>query len=177
MQRARLTIPVLIAAIAIGTTSSAQRVGNAYVIDGDTLSIGGQRARVWGIDAPDEPAPMKAAARLYLARLIRDEGGVTCAFDPRANRAIRAQRAPSCPSSFRSYERIVTSCTFRRSGTDVAQRMTRAGYAVDWRGFSAGFYNGQQRAARAEGSGLWSSWPRQMAELAQYRGRQRRGCR
>lgn len=177
MKHSRLTICAMIAAVAIGTSSSAQRIGTTYVIDGDTLSIAGQRARIWGIDAPDRPAGMKQAARAFLARLIRDEGGVSCAFDPRANQAMRRQRAPACPSQLRSYDRIVTSCTLRRSGADLAQRITRAGYAVDWRGYSAGYYLSQQQAAQRQRAGLWAAQPRQMAALAVSRGRQRQGCR
>lgn len=172
----RPVILALLAAVAFTTSADAQRIGSTYVFDGDTVAIGSTRARIWGIDAPDRPLGMKKAAGDYLERAIEAEGGVTCAFPVQENQAMRRARAPACPSPLTNHDRIVTSCRFRRSGEDVGERMTRAGYAVDWRGFSAGFYSRAQLAARSGGAGLWTSWPRQMAQLAEQKSYERRGC-
>lgn len=172
----RAVILVVLAVATIVTSADAQRIGSTYVFDGDTVAIGGTRARIWGIDAPDQPLGMKKAAGDYLARTIAAEGGVTCAFAIPDNHAMRRARAPACPSPLTNHDRIVTSCRFRRSGEDVGERMTRAGYAVDWRGFSAGYYSRAQLDARSRGAGLWTTWPRQMAHLAGKKARQRRGC-
>ncbi len=66
---------------------------------------------------------------------------------------LRAEAA-TIASAF-SYERIVAACRFKRSGADVAARMARAGYAVDWRRFSAGYYAAAADQARADHAGLW----------------------
>ena len=172
----RAAILAVLAIVTIVTSADAQRIGSTFVFDGDTVAIGGTRARIWGIDAPDQPLGMKKADGNYLARTVEAEGGVTCAFEISDNQAMRRARAPACPSPLTNHDRIVTSCRFRRSGEDVGERMTRAGYAVDCRGFSAGYYRAAQLDARSRGAGLWSSWPRQMTQLADQKARQRSGC-
>jgi endonuclease YncB( thermonuclease family) len=39
--------------VASGSANSADMVGQASIIDGDTLEIHGSRIRLWGIDAPE----------------------------------------------------------------------------------------------------------------------------
>ncbi len=51
----RAVILALLAAVLFATSADAQRIGSTYVFDGDTVAIGGTRARIWGIDAPDQP--------------------------------------------------------------------------------------------------------------------------
>lgn len=149
----RAVILALLAAVLFATSADAQRIGSTYVFDGDTVAIGGTRARIWGIDAPDQPLGMKKAAGDYLARAIEAEGGVTCAFPVLENQAMRRARAPACPSPLTNHDRIVTSCRFRRSGEDVGERMTSAGYAVDWRGSARASTAGPSLPSRNPTSG------------------------
>lgn len=155
-------------ATSIGAGAYLLRDGTR-VIDGDTIDVDRARVRIWGIDAPDRPAAMKTAAGDYLAQQIEREGGVTCATRPSDNRAMRHARAPSCPSALTSYRRTVTACRFRRSGDDVGARMIAAGFAVDWRGFSDGYYADSAAQARADRAGLWRSNRFQMDTLARQR--------
>lgn len=164
-----LTVAAALAAISAGAGAYLLR-DSARVIDGDTIDVDRARVRIWGIDAPDRPASMKAAAGDYLAQQIEREGGVTCATRPSDNRAMRRTRAPSCPSALTSYRRTVTACRFRRSGDDVGARMIAAGFAVDWRGFSDGYYAASAVHARADRAGLWRSNRFQMDALARQRG-------
>lgn len=39
--------------VASGNANSADMVGQASIIDGDTLEIHGTRIRIWGVDAPE----------------------------------------------------------------------------------------------------------------------------
>lgn len=177
-RRSAKTRRIFTAAVALAATSAGAGTyllrDSARVIDGDTIQLDRTRVRIWGIEAPDRPAAMKAAAGEYLAQQIEREGGVTCATRPSDNRAIRRARAPSCPSALTSYRRTVTACRFKRSGGDVGARMIAAGFAVDWRGFSGGYYAASAAQARADRAGLWRSNRFQMDDLARQRGG---GCR
>lgn len=95
------------------------------VVDGDTLEVGGERVRLWGIDAPELDAPGGAAARTALAELAAD--GVVCVAPPsgqdrdRWGRAVRLCRTPD--------------------GRDLAAALVAAGVATDWPRYSGGFYS------------------------------------
>lgn len=172
-RRSAKTLRILTAAVALAATGAGAGAyllrDSARVIDGDTIQLDRVSVRIWGIEAPDRPAAMKAAAGEYLAQQIEREGGVTCATRPSDNRAMRRARAPDCPSALTSYRRVVTACRFKRSGDDVGARMVAAGFAVDWRRFSDGYYSGGAVRARYDRAGLWRSNPVQMHNLAQQR--------
>lgn len=97
---------------------------NIYVIDGDTFSLGGQRIRVAGIDAPEthparcaQEAQLGAAATQKLAELLR--GGTLWISGEKTDRYGRSVR------------------TVRVNGVDVADAMIGSGLARN--------YDGKQR--------------------------------
>jgi endonuclease YncB( thermonuclease family) len=120
-------------------------IGQATVIDGDTIEIHGRRVRLWGIDAPESdqlcrgsdslPYRCGSAAALALADWI-------------------ARRPVTCtPRAIDRYRRVVAACT--AGGEDLARWLVRAGLAIDWPQYSRGAYSGDQAAASRAGAGIW----------------------
>lgn len=122
-------------------------VGRATVIDGDTISIGDQRIRLFGIDAPEaqqtcvdgkgQDYPCGRSAALAL------------------NEFLSAARPTRCDrKGIDRYGRIVASC-YRASGEDIASWLVRSGFALDWQLYSHGLYAKEQQSARTNRAGLW----------------------
>jgi endonuclease YncB( thermonuclease family) len=105
------------------------------IVDGDTFWIGGDKIRLWGIDAPELSTANGPAATRYLAQVV-GSFPLTC----------RQAGAPS-------YDRLVARC-LDPWGRDVAEIMVGAGWAVDWPKFSRGRYRAAQDRAAALGAGV-----------------------
>ncbi len=114
------------------TTANSQRAshdykrgeeiqGIAYVVDGDTIRINGQRIRLFGIDAPELDRPYGQKAKWHLVRLTKGH-------------KIRAVAMGD-----ESYDRVVAKC-FLPDGSDLSEEMVRAGQALDFPVFSGGCY-------------------------------------
>lgn len=119
--------------------------GNARVVDGDTLSLGGKNLRIFGIDAPELAQrclrngvdwDCGAAARQMLARRIA-AAEVICDVVTAADR----------------HGRPVVSCTAQ--GEDIGQFMVRNGFAMAYVRYSDR-YLADEGAARAEKTGIWA---------------------
>jgi endonuclease YncB( thermonuclease family) len=135
-------------ALAIGLTAaaSAPLTGRARVVDGDTFSVGAERIRLWGVDAPEgrqvcqdakgQDYACGDAARDQLVRLI---GG----------RPVRCEVRDRDP-----YGRAVSRCL--AGPTDLGEAMVRAGWAVDYVPFSRGAYASAETEARGARRGLWA---------------------
>ena len=126
--------------------SGMVRADQLYVIDGDTFSWKGQTYRLWGIDAPEKDQSCRrgledyqcgATALSYLRSLI-DPATLACEIKPRAKKETR----------------IVALC--RVDGEDLALLMVSAGWAVDYKFFSKGYYAAAEGDARAARRGLWA---------------------
>jgi endonuclease YncB( thermonuclease family) len=120
-------------------------VGPAAIIDGDTLDIGGERIRLFGIDAPEsqqncsrgtENWACGSEAGRHLATLI-------------AGRAVRCEARDTD-----AYGRTVALC--RAGSLDLAQAMVQTGFALAFRRYSTDYVD-DEAAARGAGRGLWSS--------------------
>ncbi len=121
--------------------------GPVRVIDGDTLEIAGTHVRLQAIDAPEtgETCPGAAGSWPCGERATRaldalSEGGLTCRGEERDR-----------------YGRLVATCVDGQ-GRDVAETLVRAGIARAWPRFGRA-YVPAERAARAEGRGLWAAAP------------------
>ena len=95
--------------------------GRAWVIDGDTIDIGGTRIRLAGVDAPEMDHPFGKTAKWTLVNLCKGQE-VRAVFDGDL-----------------SHDRTVATC-YLPGGRDLSAEMVRAGMAIDWPKFSGGRY-------------------------------------
>lgn len=137
---------ILAAAIALMAAAPTTLTGPAHVVDGDTFSVGAERVRLWGVDAPegrqvcqdaqDRDYACGEVARDQLVRLI---GG----------RAVRCEVKDRDP-----YGRAVSRCL--AGSADLGEALVRAGWAVDYAQFSRGAYARTEAEARQARRGLWA---------------------
>jgi endonuclease YncB( thermonuclease family) len=129
-------------------------VGQASIIDGDTLEIHGTRIRLWGVDAPES------------SQLCRGEDSLPYRCGAKAANeldAFIARRPVDCsPVNLDQYGRTVAVCSI--DGVDVAEWPVRNGLALDWPTYSKGKYDGAQRDAEHARRGMWAGsyvepWP------------------
>lgn len=121
-------------------------VGQASVIDGDTLEIHGTRIRLWGVDAPES------------TQLCRGEDSSQYRCGSKAANdldAYIARRPVNCvPLSLDRYGRTVATCSV--AGGDLGEWLVSNGLALDWPQYSKGRYGAVQRDAERAGRGLWN---------------------
>lgn len=120
------------------------------MVDGDTLAIEGSKARIrlYGVDAPESSQTCNDAggkrylcggqSAQYLADLIGRSGRVTC-FEEDRDR----------------YGRIVAECSTPQNVV-LNAAMVKAGWAIEYRQYSDGRYDGQEAEAKAAKRGLWA---------------------
>lgn len=124
----------------------AEVSGSARVVDGETLEIGGQRIRLFGIGAPDlrqECNSVKGAkwrcgqeSRAALAQLVASAGTVRCT--PRTENE-RGELTAVCVDG---------------QGVDLAARQVISGNALARRGISLDYVD-QETIAQTARRGLW----------------------
>jgi len=141
----RRTSIALIIAVRSSVALAGSFVGQASVIDGDTLEIAGVRVRLWGIDAPESSQLCRSQDSLQFrcgAQAANDLDGFV------------ARRPVNCvPVSLDRYGRTVATCSVE--GTDLGEWLVRNGLALDWPQYSKGRYHEAQREAELTGQGLW----------------------
>lgn len=129
--------------------------GPFHVIDGDTLSVAGERLRLQGIDAPE------------IDQTCEDDRGTDwhCGEEARTLLArLAALPAAECLSRERDrYRRLLVRC---HSGTtNINGTLVRRGLAV-----ASGRYAEEQEAARRERLGLWAGKFEQPRDFRASRG-------
>ena len=124
---------VLMLLLLSGDALADDFVGQASVVDGDTLEIHGIRIRLWGIDAPES------------RQLCRGEDSLQYRCGAQAANdldAFIARRPVNCsPLSLDPYGRTVATCSV--GGTDLGEWLVRKGLALDWPQYSKGRYDGR----------------------------------
>ncbi|GAB4381972.1 MAG: hypothetical protein Kow0045_00770 [Albidovulum sp.] len=113
--------------IGIAVLEVTELRGRAWVIDGDTIDIGGTRIRLAGIDAPELDHPFGNRAKWTLVNLCRGQ-------------QVRAVLQVDL-----SHGRAVATC-YLPDGRDLSAEMVRAGMAIDWPRFSGGKYSALEPA-------------------------------
>jgi endonuclease YncB( thermonuclease family) len=136
---------VLMLLLFSGEALADDLVGQASVVDGDTLEIHGIRIRLWGIDSPES------------SQLCRGEDSLQYRCGAQAANdldAFIARRPVSCSLvNLDPYGRTVATCSV--GSTDLGEWLVRKGLALDWPQYSKGRYNGAQRNAEHAGRGIW----------------------
>jgi endonuclease YncB( thermonuclease family) len=112
----------------------------AIVNDGDTITLGFERIRLRGIDAPEfNQTCGKAGVDYSCGRRARE-----------ALVGLVAGRAVSCAGRERDkYDRLLAICT--AGGMELNRSMVEAGWAVAY-----GDYHAEEEAAHDKGVGLWA---------------------
>jgi endonuclease YncB( thermonuclease family) len=141
------TVGWLAVVSAVALAGGEVRAEPVHLADGDSFTLGSQRYRLYGIDAPElhqdctdaagRSWPCGTRARSELRRIIGTYP-VTC-------RIVATDR----------FGRSVATC--HAGGRDLAEEMVRSGYAtVIMRSGFASPYEAVQADARADKRGLWA---------------------
>ena len=128
----------------LAAIAAALFIGQASVIDGDTLEIHGQRVRLYGIDA------MESRQLCWNGKRRRYACGREAAL---ALDDFIGDSVIVCESRGRDrYGRIVARCSVR--GEDLGAWMVESGHALAYRQYSRDYVK-QERGARKGKRGIW----------------------
>ena len=137
-------LAIALLTLAGATASAAPFSGIGRSIDGDSLMVGQQEIRLFGIDAPEltqtctrggQPWACGSAAAEQLSKLI-------------AGKQVKCE-----PVGADKYGRILARCT--AGNTDINRIMVSSGYALAYRRYSMDF-NSAGESAKLAMRGIWS---------------------
>jgi endonuclease YncB( thermonuclease family) len=125
--------------------------GNAFVVDGDTIKINGEKIRFSGIDAPEsyykgkEQTCLRENEKISCGKLSKDfliqkidNQKVTCEIESKPDR----------------YKRKLGECFVNKKS--LSRILVKNGYAFDYPRYSKKKYAKDQDHARANKLGLWN---------------------
>lgn len=115
--------------------------GRAKILDGDSIIVAGREVRMQGIDAPE--------GRQYCRRKGRDWA---CGQEARRflKRLIGKQEVFCKGLDIDKHDRLLALC--QSGGLDLNREMVARGFAVSY-----GRYETEERSARKNKTGIWSS--------------------
>lgn len=133
--------------------------GRVRVIDADTIAVGGQTVRIFGIDAPEAD------------QTCTRPDGSTWACGAWATEQVRAAyegRRVACEAIERDrYDRIVARCF--AGGADIAMRIVRSGWATAYQRFAMDYVEAEKEAVIAA-RGIFSGRMQQPGDFRQNGG-------
>lgn len=119
-------------------------IGQATIVDGDTLSISGVRIRLFGVDAPEQHQP------------CYDSNGASWACGVKATEELHqltSGREVACATrGSDKYGRLIAKCAV--GGADLGARLVASGLAVAYRRYASD-YIPQEQAAKNRKVGIW----------------------
>jgi endonuclease YncB( thermonuclease family) len=118
--------------------------GRAYVIDGDTLEIEGQRIRLFGIDAPESDQTCTKDGHIYLC----GKQATSALADKIDSKSVTCRE-----KDIDKYQRVVAICS--AEGADLNRWMVAEGHAVAYVAYSFRYLFDDLKA-RYAGRGIWS---------------------
>lgn len=120
--------------------------GPTTVVDGDTLEIASKRFRLWGIDAPNRGIECTRKGQGWKPAQEAGKALISC---------IKGQTV-TCRIQKREYSRrrFIAEC-WNEAGEDLGACMVRAGWAIDFTGYSGGYYLPLENEPKAKGAGIW----------------------
>ena len=135
---------VMVASLTVVShASAADLIGQASIIDGDTIEIHGQRIRLFGIDAPKHDQLCEAGGNQYRC-------GQQASFALADQ--IGKQTVDCVPHDVDQYGRVVAVCS--AAGEDFNAWMVRHGWALAYRHYSTA-YVADEDAAQLADDGIW----------------------
>ena len=161
---AAIAAPVLGGAVysAVDYVRYSGILGEVWVVDGDTMDIGRQRYRLYGIDAPgsDEACTDMAGRRF------------ACGSDAKAALAalIDGQKV-SCEERDRDRDKSIIAICYA-GGYDLGGELVRQGHARAFTRHSRQYLS-QEREARTAKRGMWAEGPSPAPPSAASRAAQR----
>ncbi len=131
---------LILLAVRLDRTETRNLQGRVTVNDGDSITLGTERIRLRGIDAPEFDQTCR-----------RNGADYPCGRRARASlSALIGGRPVSCSGWERDkYDRLLATCT--AGGSDLNRSQVESGWAVAY-----GDYGAEQDAARKKGAGLWA---------------------
>ncbi|MDG4602592.1 MAG: thermonuclease family protein [Defluviicoccus sp.] len=142
-RKAMLVAAVAMALGATGRPASAEIVGRASVIDGDTIEIGGQRVRLFGIDSPESSQLCRADNKPYRC----GQQSALALADKIGERTVRCLER-----DIDRYQRVVAICFVGKE--DLGSWLVKKGMALAFRRCSLD-YVAQEDEAQAAKRGVW----------------------
>ena len=156
-----MLVAIALLAVAAPSASPTRAIyGSARVADGDTLTINGERLRLFGIDAPElDQTCMRNGQAWHCGREAAE----------RLSRLVVGKSVRCLPNGTDDFGRTLARCDL--IGVDINEAMVASGYAVAFRRYSADYVAVEERAKAAR-RGMWSGTFKQPSE---YRFEQRAG--